>query len=202
MKNKIKIFNIALACGLVFSVLLSFAKFNASCDSIRENVLRIHIIANSDSTADQQLKMLVRDAVCREGEDLLSGCETLEEAERVTAENLEDLQSVALKTVRDNGYSYPVSIELKKTAFNTRVYEDFTLPAGEYDALCITIGEGKGQNWWCVMFPSVCVGAAAKDSMEDVLDNSETEIVNGGQRFEIRFKAVEIFEDIRRLFKF
>lgn len=200
MNKKIKLFNSALALGLVFAVLLSFADFNASCDNIRDSVLRIHIIANSDSTEDQQCKMLVRDAVCESAATLLKDCETLEEAEKVVQDSMGTLQSVAEQTVRERGFSYPVSVSLKPTRFNTREYEDFTLPAGEYQALCITLGEGDGQNWWCVMFPSVCVGAASKDSMEDVLNEEETDIVTQKQKFEVRFKIVEIFEEIRNLF--
>ena len=197
MDKKVKDFTTALALGLVFTVLMSVANFTTTCDGIRNNVLRVHILANSDSTADQHLKLLVRDRVISVSEDMFAHCRTKEEAIACLRENLDTLSRAAAETVAENGYDYPVNLSIKKAEFETREYENFTLPAGEYDALCISIGEAKGQNWWCIMFPAFCVGAA-----EATLPEDQTRVIEGGGRYKVRFKAVEIFEEIRSILNF
>ena len=200
MSKNVKTFSLALAFGLVFTVLASFSGFATSCDGIRDNVLRLHILPNSDSTDDQHLKLLVRDDLLAAAEDMLDSCDTKEEAVECLRQNRDYLQSVARDTVVCNGYDYTVDIQIKKADFDTRVYEDFTLPAGEYDALCVTIGEAAGQNWWCVMFPTLCIGAAADKT--DRLPDDQAEVMGGGERFQVKFRAVEIFEEIRAVLNF
>lgn len=197
MTSKLKLFNIALIFGTVFAVLLSFARFNTACDGIRESVLRIHVIANSDSDEDQALKLKVRDALLERGGELLAGCETEEEALAAAAASLETLKTRAEAALTENGCGLPVAVSLERAWFDTRDYDDFTLPAGEYDALRVVIGEGNGRNWWCVMFPSVCVGAARKRGMDEVLNGEEVEIIENKPRYRLRFKLVEWFEAIR-----
>ncbi len=197
MPSKLKLFNIALIFGTVFAVLLSFARFNTACDGIRDSVLRIHILANSDSDEDQALKLRVRDALLERGGDLLAGCETEEEALAAAGESLDTLKKQAEATLRDSGCGLPVAVSLEKAWFDTRDYGDFTLPAGEYDALRVVIGEGKGHNWWCVMFPSVCVGAARKRGMDDLLSDNELNVIENKPRYRIKFKLVEWFEYVR-----
>ncbi|MBQ5810116.1 MAG: stage II sporulation protein R [Clostridia bacterium] len=197
MDKKVKAMSLALACGVVFSMLLSFARFNFQCGDIRNSVLRLHILANSDSTADQHQKLLVRDAIIIEAQKLFAHCKTKEDALNVLDKNRDRLLLAARGALNEGE---KIEMEIGKADFETRVYEDFTLPAGEYDALKIKIGEAEGQNWWCIMFPALCIGAA--DAQEEFLEPRQAEIIKGKEKYKIRFKAVEIFEEIRNILKF
>ncbi|MGN0474189.1 MAG: stage II sporulation protein R, partial [Acutalibacteraceae bacterium] len=152
---------ISLLIALVFGIVLSITSLNVECDDIRESVLRLHVLANSDDEADQNLKLKVRDRLLEVSNDIYSNAKTREDAIESTESNLALLQSEAQKVVIANGYNYPVSVELEDTYFTTRTYENITLPAGEYKALRVIIGEGAGHNWWCVMFPPLCISAAS-----------------------------------------
>jgi len=188
----------AIAFGLIFSMMLCFVRFDAECTKIRQSVLRFHVLANSDSDEDQSLKLKVRDRLLLEADNLFADTSTEEEAIVVARNNLLQLQQVAQEEIVDCGYDYPVTVEIGKAYFNTRVYDTFTLPAGNYEAVRVLIGEAKGKNWWCVMFPPVCVPAAMADaSIEDVLDESQTDIVENSDSYEIRFKTVEVFEEAK-----
>ena len=133
------------ACvAFVLTVLYSLIPFQAACTDISGEVFRLHILANSDSDADQALKLKVRDSVLACSEALFAQAKSKEEAESLTARHLQELAQVAAATVRENGYDYPVHAEIKKMFFTTRRYEAYTLPSGMYDALRLTIGEGRG----------------------------------------------------------
>lgn len=201
MKHKIinvKRLEKAILCGLVLTCLLSTVSFAASCDGVRERVLRLHILANSDSKIDQEVKLKVRDAVLKEGKDIFEGRTTAKDAETVLKKETKRLEAVADAVLLENGFSYTSKVEVGKSFFNTRSYEDtVTLPAGEYTAVRILLGEAKGHNWWCVMFPPLCLPAAKGDvKMEDVLNEKEENLVESNPKYEMRFKIVEIFEKI------
>lgn len=189
---------LSLFCGLVIAVLLSITSFGASCGEIRHNVLRMHVIANSDSEADQTLKLQVRDAVLAEGKELFDGSLTVAQAENILDSDKERLRAAAESVIRENGYDYNVTVEIGKDFFTTRTYDGkVTLPAGEYEAVRVIIGEGKGQNWWCVMFPPLCLPAAeAQADIGDVLSDREERLVESDPKYEARFKIIEIFEKI------
>lgn len=189
---------LSLLCGLMITVLLSVTSFGASCGNIRNEVLRMHVIANSDSAEDQAVKLKVRDAVLAAGKDLFDGSVTADEAETVLDSEIQVLQQAAETVLRENGFSYGARVEIGKDFFNTRTYDGkVTLPAGEYEAVRVILGEGAGQNWWCVMFPPLCLPAAeAETEIEDVLSERETEITARNPRYEARFKIVEIFEKL------
>ena len=195
MKSKFKIFNISLAFALIFSILLSLVSFEASCEDLRKNVFRLHVIANSDSLEDQGLKLLVRDAILRESDELFLGADTLGEAITSANSNIPVITNIAQTTVRDAGYDYKVTVSVEKSFFDTRVYDDFTLPAGVYDALKIEIGEAKGKNWWCVLFPSICVGAAG--DLSDTVGQNAVTVAKNSSRFIMRFKIVEFYETLK-----
>ena len=210
MKTKIKRnreiarkLEISLFCGLIISVLLSIISFGASCGEIRQDVLRMHVIANSDSTEDQAVKLKVRDAVLEAGEDLFDGTLTAEGAEQVLDSDIERLQNAAQNVLTENGFDYGVRVEIGKDYFNTRTYDgEVTLPAGEYEAVRVILGEGKGQNWWCVMFPPMCLPAAEADTeISDVLTQNEEDVVKSNPKYEARFKIVELFENFYRKIK-
>lgn len=194
---------ISLFCGLVISVLLSIISFGASCGEIRQDVLRMHVIANSDSAEDQAVKLKVRDAVLEAGEDLFDGTLTAEGAEQVLDSDIERLQNAAQNVLTENGFDYGVRVEIGKDYFNTRTYDgEVTLPAGEYEAVRVILGEGKGQNWWCVMFPPMCLPAAEADTeISDVLTQNEEDVVKSNPKYEARFKIVELFENFYRKIK-
>lgn len=171
--------------------------FHTECKEISDEVFRLHILANSDEGYDQDLKLKVRDKVLLYTESIFENVQSKEEAENLISENLQDICNTAQKAVNDNGYSYQVTAQIIKMYFTTRKYENYTLPSGMYDALRITIGSGEGHNWWCVMYPSICISTeksqdkAAKETFND----SQYDIVKS-EKYEYKFKIVEIFEKI------
>ncbi len=200
LKFSKKAFQWALIFGFLCSVFLSFADFNASCEDLRQNILRLHIIANSDSTEDQALKLKICDRILETSESLFETDTDLEAAIRTAEENLPLYEEIANKVIAEEGFNYSATAKIGKTFFETRVYDDFTLPGGNYDSLIINIGEGKGKNWWCVIFPGVCVPTDKNASLSDSVGKKGTEIAENSNNYIIRFKAVEIYEKIKRKF--
>ncbi len=184
----------AITGGLALCVLLQVCGFAGSSEGIRQRVVRLHVLAHSDSAEEQALKLQVRDAVSAEATVLLSGIQGRE----AVLERLEDvlprLQAVAQQCVTDAGYTHTVTAELAKTYFTTRVYESGTYPAGVYDALRLTIGDGAGRNWWCVLYPPLCVSAAMEaPTAEEVLTDGQRAVVQTPS-YAVRFKLVEWWE--------
>lgn len=193
----------ALALGLVFTISVSsFSAFARDCDGIRKSVLRLHILANSDSDADQALKLAVRDKILALDSRMFEGAQSLSEAKEAALQQLELVRAAALEEIRSQGYDYNVSVELANMYFSTREYDAFTLPAGYYDALRVTIGSGKGHNWWCVLYPPLCLPAAESGKeLGDVLTDEELAIVEGKNEYRFRFALVELFEKIKGYFQ-
>ncbi len=190
----------AVILGFVLTLLLSITKFSSHCANIENKVLRLHILANSNSQEDQNLKLKIRDKVIEYASDEFTDIIDKNDAKKFTYENINTIQKIAQEEVYNNGYNYPVYLELINTNFNTRKYKEVTLPAGNYDALRIIIGNGKGENWWCVMFPPMCLPAAREsEELEDILNDSEINIVTDSEKYEIRFKVVEYFEKIKNI---
>ncbi len=189
----------SICIATILAMTVAVCRFDTSCEKIRQNVLRLHILANSNSEFDQQLKLKVRDAVLLVSEQIFSDCETEQEAKEAVQNNYQLLAETARNTITENNYDYPVSVQLADTWFETREYENFTLPAGNYEAVRIIIGDGLGKNWWCVMFPSICIptASAEKNGFQNVLENEENKIVSSSKKYKARFKIVEIFETVR-----
>ena len=183
--------------GLICAVILSFAGFNARCDELRHGVLRLHILANSDSAADQRLKLKVRDSILSVAGEEFCNSDNLNEALKIASLNIEKITAAASEVIKDEGFSYGVSVSLCKEFFGNRDYEDFTLPAGVYNSLTVRIGKAKGHNWWCVLFPGVCLPSAKKGKLENALSRSGTAIAKGGTKYRIYFKTVELFEKFK-----
>ena len=200
-KISFKMFNIALCFALISAVLLSLADFDAKCDDLRNNVLRLHIIANSDTDADQDLKLKIRDEILSKSADLFEKTDDINSAKKVAYKKLNEFQKIAEQVIADNGYDYSVSAKLDKSFFETRVYDDFTLPAGIYDSLIITVGEGKGKNWWCVIFPEICIPAASKGDLTDTVSKDSATVAKSQKRYKAEFKIVEVYEKIKKLIK-
>ncbi len=192
MKKIFVFIPVFLIAVLVFSAVTPVINMS---EDISTKVFRLHILANSNEEYDQSLKLKVRDEILKLSEDIFSECENVEEAIEASQNNIESIRNTALKVINDNGYNYSVKVYTTKEYFNTRDYDDFTLPAGIYNSLKIEIGEAKGKNWWCVMFPQVCVSGCT-DDFNGVLTDEEKEMINSGG-YIVRFKIVEIYERLK-----
>lgn len=195
MKKYINMLIVSVVCA----ALVLCTPFFESCGKLTEDVLRVHILANSDSAADQSLKLSVRDRVVEECSHYFADCPDKAEALRITRQRLPEIERIAEDEIRRRGFDYPVRAEVGELYFNTRYYDEFTMPAGVYDSLRLTIGEGRGRNWWCVIYPSLCVGAACGDKMREQLDSGEYKVVTA-DRYDVRFKIAEIFGSIADMF--
>ena len=203
MKKTIKRIELSILISLVLCCILNINAFSNQCDSIREKMLRMHVIANSDSEEDQNLKLKVRDAVLIKGKEIFDGSVTADEAEEKIKPYINELEKTALTVIKNAGYDYDVNITVQDDFFKTRTYDNsVTLPAGYYTAVKVIIGEGKGQNWWCVMFPPMCLPAAnAECKIDDVLNSEESNIISNGKKYKIKFKIVEICEELIKKYK-
>jgi len=182
--------------------LCSVTGFQARCAGLRKQVLRLHVIANSDSEIDQQAKFCVRDKLLQAGANLFDGSVDAAGAEVELSPRVAELEAYARTALRELGLNYPVHVTVGEEYFGTRTYEQagITLPAGRYRALCVILGEGGGRNWWCVMFPPLCLPAArprAAVSLDAILTNGQLRVVKSNPKYEIRFKIVELWEALK-----
>lgn len=192
-----KLFIKSACIAFVLTVIYSMIPFQTECKEISDEVFRLHILANSDKDYDQELKLKVRDKVLIYTESLFEKAQSKEEAESLISNNLQDICNTAQKEVTDNGYDYSVTAQITKMYFTTRTYESYTLPSGMYDALRITIGSGEGHNWWCVMYPSICISSeeSQDEAAKETFNDNQYDIVKN-EKYEYKFKIVEIFEKI------
>ena len=194
MQKQFRLLEAAALIAMGICVLLSVLSFAETGSEIQSAVLRLHVIANSDSEADQALKLQVRDALLSESE-ALAAADSKQQAEQTLQTQLEAFRRTAKQVVTKQGYDYDVAVSLERAAFPTRTYGDVTLPAGTYDALRVVIGEGKGKNWWCVMFPPLCLPAATDGTkLEDILDEDALRLIHEEPSYELRFWIVEQWE--------
>lgn len=197
LSKKIKI---SITVGIVVAILFSICSFAKTSEEIRSDVLRLHVIANSDTSVDQKLKLRLRDYILQEGKDIFNGSVNVENAVEKIEPVLPELEKSAKAFVNQAGFDYDVKISLSNEYFTTRTYETVTLPAGKYLALRVVIGSGEGHNWWCVMFPPMCVPAAdKKDEIENVFSEKEIKLVESKPKYEPRFKVVEIYEQLKEI---
>ena len=158
---------------------------------LAEKTIRLHVVANSDSAEDQAQKLQVRDAVLEKVAQITETCSNAASAKREIALHIDEIRAAAQKET-----AYDVQVRLGTEQFETRYYDTFTLPAGEYPALRVNLGKAQGHNWWCVVFPSLCT-AATSDALERTaavggFDSGETELIEGGEEaYELRFKSFE-----------
>ncbi|MEG2596940.1 MAG: stage II sporulation protein R [Oscillospiraceae bacterium] len=191
---------------LIFSFLLAMAidsvsVFAKECADIRSSVLRLHILANSDTEEDQRTKLKVRDRILQETESLFYWSDGLRMAKQKARASLPRIEKIAAEELRRLGKNDTVHAELIHMFFETRVYERFTMPAGYYDAVRVTIGKAKGKNWWCVLYPPLCVPAASsEEELARTLTHGQREIVESKPQYEIRFYAIELFEKAKEFF--
>ncbi len=199
-KTLFKNIELGVLFGLVCAIVLSFAKFEVRCDELRHNVLRLHIIANSDSEADQALKLTVRDRILQTSLQIFENCDNVDSAITLAQNELDTITETANEAINQNGFDYNATVSVDKAYFDTRVYDDFTLPAGEYNSIIVNLGEGGGKNWWCVVFPCVCVPTATDAKLSDSVSNGAAETAENAQNYKIKFKTAEIYEDIKNFF--
>ncbi len=196
-----KVFLSVFACALSLYIAFSCTYFAGAAQSVRKDVVRLHILANSDSEKDQSIKLKVRDALLEKNTLILSDGVNQDNAVEYFELSKDEMLETARDVLRENGFDYNVKVYLEKEYFETREYGELIFPAGEYTALKVVLGEGKGKNWWCVMFPPLCVPAAdgveVKNNTEDYLTKSGNEIVNGGKKYVIKFKLLEVYEELK-----
>ena len=180
-------------CILLSAMLIAVIPTEADA-AIYEDTVRLHILAPSDSIEDQTLKLKIRDKVLLKYSSLLSDSKSSDEAKDKIKEAERLIKDDCEEWIANEGYAYPVSVNLTYEWYETREYSDFVLPAGEYASLKIIIGEGEGQNWWCVMYPPLCLDAAISKSEEGYTDEEYKLISKSGYR--VKFKLLEVVSSI------
>lgn len=180
---------ITLVLGLTISMIVDISSFFIECSSLNQELFRLHIIANSNSEYDQKVKLLVRD-------EILKLDNTIFQSKEISTSNLEMIKTTAQEVMLENECELPVQVEVTNMYFTTRFYDEFTLPAGNYDALRITIGEATGENWWCVLYPPLCLPAVTQE--EDVLPVGQVEIISNSEKFEFKFALYELYCEIAK----
>ena len=204
MIKGLKKFEAALAFGLFIAAIsgaVISAQGSAQAKSISEKLVRLHIIANSDEQRDQDLKLKVRDALLPLAAEITKNAEDKQTAHKLLSDSEEILRGAAAKELEKYGCSDSVAVSFERCYFPTKRYNDFALPAGEYDAVRVIIGRGEGKNWWCVMFPPLCLPEAQgeTEALAQIggLDKGEIAFISddGGQ-YKIKFKAAELCAEI------
>ena len=199
MKKKEWVVLIACIVSIALSTVVSFGE---ECYFIRENTLRLHILANSDDATDQQLKLQVRDAVLEQSGFLFSGCETREAMIEAAKQQLPLIQRTAQQVVAQNGSDQQVRVSVTDMFFETRQYDNVILPAGTYTAVRIELGRAQGKNWWCVLYPPLCVEAACSGFTQEEAQISESLLQqNELPKYRVKLAVVEWWESLLRRFR-
>ena len=204
MKNfKTWIILIILIC--LYTFICAYSYVQAISIDLKNSVFRLHVIANSDSDEDQNLKYIVRDNLLKYMNELCSNCTSKAEAIEIANSNKDEFQKIAENTIKNEGFNYDVVVEIGEFDFPTKNYGDISLPAGLYDALKVEIGEAQGHNWWCVMFPPLCfvdissgtVPDSSKEVLESELSDEEFALISESDSSDInfKFKLLELFSN-------
>lgn len=201
-----KRFFIVLILFSFFVFISAISYVDAVSSDISDSVFRLHVIANSDSNEDQELKYKVRDAVLEYMNDISKECTSKDDVISLAYQYQDEFCQIAEQVIKDNGYNYDVNIKIGNFEFPTKNYGDISLPAGYYDALRIEIGEAEGQNWWCVMFPPLCfvdvtsgvVPDESKEVIKENLNEEEYSLISDKESTDIKFKfgLIEFFKNI------
>ena len=192
-----KALSLSIMFGLLTAIFLSVAGFDTACEDLRGNILRLHIIANSNSAIDQKLKLEIRDGILSRSEELLGGADCYDAAVINAKASLTEVEELANDIIKEKGFDYTASARIGDSYFETREYESFTLPAGVYKSLIIDLGKSEGQNWWCVIFPEICLPAASDAALTDSVSEDSASIATHSERYIMKFKTVEIYENIK-----
>lgn len=201
MRNFLKTFIILSILLILFFIVTAYSYATNISEGLSENIFRLHILANSDSEEDQTLKLKVRDSILEYMKTLTEDMSDKQAVIELSKQHMQDFQEIAEKVVRENGYNYSVNIEIGNFYFPTKYYGNISLPAGNYDALKIEIGEADGQNWWCSLFPPLCfvsvssgvVDEEGEEYLKENLSDEEFAIVSSSSSdIEFKFKIVEL----------
>lgn len=209
---KYKIISFILITFFIFGLLMNLHINNDSVlGDIKDKIIRLHVVANSDSPEDQAIKLHIRDAIIKELEPKLENLKNQEEVKNLISANMDNLIAAAEEEMARLGKSFPIDIELGTYEFPTKVYGDLSFPAGSYQALNVKIGEAQGKNWWCVMFPPLCFvdiaqGVISEKTLEEfkeILDEDELELLKSKKNSEeetvkIKFKLVEMAKNFNK----
>jgi stage II sporulation protein R len=202
--SKFKRFILVSALLILYVCISAVSYTHAVTTDIADSVFRLHVIANSDSAEDQNLKYIVRDKVIEYMSSISQNASSKEDVIEIAKANLDKIQAIASQTIRENGYTYSVNVEVGNFSFPSKRYGDITLPPGYYDALRIKIGEAEGQNWWCVMFPPLCfvdvtsgvVPDESKEIMKENLSKEEFDLISkNSNEVKVKFKIVEVLQN-------
>lgn len=198
--NRLRLWEAALF--LAFGLTLTAGVWaGATQSALADRVLRLHVVANSDSEGDQARKLLVRDAILARAGGLLEGAAGRREAEEALAPRLDELAQAGADALARTGCHDPVRVTLEDQWFPTREYDGFSLPAGQYRALRVTIGEGAGRNWWCVVFPPLCLACVSEESLETaaegVLTQDQVALISGQDGgYVLKFRLIEWWQEL------
>lgn len=203
--KRLHIWESALLMAFAVTLLMGCCA-SAGRAALADRVLRLHVVANSDSEADQTVKLQVRDAVLAQAEPLLKGVSDRAAAETILEPRLEELRLTARDTLEAAGFSDNVTVTLADQWFPTKEYGSFALPAGQYRALKVVIGEGKGQNWWCVVFPPLCMASVTEEmtaaAAQAGLTEQQVALITGQDGgYVLKFKAIEWWEEFLQKWK-
>lgn len=166
-------------------------------DAVSAQVLRLHVLAVDDTAEEQALKLRVRDAVLSYLEPTLEGVEDRDEAREIVANHLQEIAEMAASAAEGRS----VQVSLGEESYPLRRYEGMVLPAGRYESLRVVLGEGRGQNWWCVVFPPICLSAAEMDRAQETMGAEEFALVTEADGYELRFRIVELWGELQRWFE-
>ena len=192
--------SIAILISLIICSVTAVISNAHEVDAMTDKLIRIHVIANSDSEEDQSLKLKVRDSVLEAVSVFMTDCNSKDEAMEAIRDSLSEITSAASQTVVKNGYVYDVRCTLSEEEIDERIYEDFTLPAGCYDSLCVRIGDANGKNWWCVCYPSLCLGTSVSIDDCEVFTEGELRIVKEPEKVRYKLWCYEMFRKLMKLF--
>lgn len=209
---KYKIISFILVAFFIYGMLMNLhINQDSILGDIKDKIIRLHVVANSDSPEDQALKLQIRDVIIKELESKLKNLKNQDEVKKLICDNMEKLKKASEEEMRRLGENFPIDIELGTFEFPTKVYGPLTFPAGSYQALNVKIGMAQGKNWWCVMFPPLCfvdiaqgvVSDKAIEDFKELLDEEELELLRSGERdgkktVKVKFKLVEMAKDLNK----
>ena len=206
--KKITLISILLLLFILYFTVCASSYVSAVSSDLEKSVFRLHVIANSNSDEDQNLKYIVRDKLIEYMNSISMNINSKEEVIKIATEHLDDFYTIANKTIKEQGFDYEVKVNIGNYSFPTKTYGDISLPAGFYDALKVEIGEAKGQNWWCVMFPPLCfvdvssgiVPTSSKETLKENMSDEDFSLISDNtNEIKFKFKILEMFQNVKIL---
>ncbi len=206
--KKIALISILLLLFVLYFTVCASSYVSAVSSDLEKSVFRLHVIANSNSDEDQNLKYIVRNKLIEYMNSISMNVNSKEEVIKIANDHLDDFYTIANKTIKEQGFDYEVKVNIGNYSFPTKTYGDISLPAGFYDALKVEIGEAKGQNWWCVMFPPLCfvdvssgiVPTSSKETLKENMSDEDFSLISDNtNEIKFKFKILEMFQNVKIL---